>query len=65
MKRAGRKYIPLSTEPLQISLESRILAGSVVTSGSSTVIPQGQRVDDYDFSSSTFSHEWDVTDSTP
>ena len=61
MKKVGRKYVALSTEQLQISLESRILAGSVVTSSSSVVIPQGQKVDEYDFRSSEFSHEWDVT----
>ena len=61
MKNVGRKYAPLSTEPLQISLESRILAGSVVTSDTSVVIPQGQQVDEYNFNDAGFSHEWDVT----
>lgn len=56
--------MPLSTEKLAISLESKILAGSVVSASTSIIIPMGQPVDTYDFGTAEFSHEWDVTSGT-
>ena len=54
-----RKYTPLSTEPLQISLQSRILAGSIITT-SSVITPALQEKGlEIDLSESTFNHEWE------
>ena len=59
MKKVGRKYIPLSTEPLQISLESRILAGSVVTSDTVIQPAVQEKGLEVDMSQDGFNHEWE------
>ena len=59
MKKVGRKYIPLSTEPLQISLESRILAGSVVTSDTIVTPAVQEKGLEVDMSQDGFNHEWE------
>ena len=59
MKNVGRKYAPLSTEPLQISLESRILAGSVVTSDTIVTPAVQEEGLEVNMSESGFNHEWE------
>ena len=59
MKRVGRKYVALRTEALQVSLEGRILAGSVIN-GMSIVTPAVQEKGlEVDMSGSGFNHEWE------
>ena len=59
MKNVGRKYVALSTEQLQISLESRILAGSVVTSDTIVTPAVQEKGLEVNMSESGFNHEWE------
>ena len=59
MKRTYRKYTPLSTEPLQITLESRLLSGSII-SGNSIIAPARQEKGiEVDMQDSGFNHDWE------
>ena len=54
-----RTYVTLATGPLEVQLESRILAGSVIN-GMSIVTPAVQEKGlEVDMSGSGFNHEWE------
>jgi len=57
----GKKaYSGLDFQLLTIQPGSSILGGSIVDNTTTVIIPRGQKVDEYDFSSSEFSQDWDV-----
>lgn len=60
-----RKYERVVITQVGVELSASILSGSIpiVDPAVTTVtIPRGQKVDDYDFSEDTFSHEWEITE---
>lgn len=60
-KRTKREYEAAAIEILSLEAGSPLLAGSIMGSKANIVIPMGQEVDTYDFSTPQFSQEWDVT----
>jgi len=61
---AKKRYIPLSCDLVDAELQSSILSGSIVDTNATLVIPRGQKVDEYDFSSAEFSQEWNIEESS-
>ncbi|MBQ9397797.1 MAG: hypothetical protein IJU08_04810 [Bacteroidales bacterium] len=57
MKQKKQYQAPLILRKIAFRIEGAILAGSIVDKA--TVTSQGQQVDTYDFSGSTFNHEWE------
>lgn len=60
-KSMKRRYEEAAMEMLSLEPESPMLSGSIINSSARIIIPNGQQVDEYDFSSPTYSQEWDVT----
>jgi len=58
-----KEYKPLVCERVGMQSRTSILSGSVIMNDPTIIIPHGQKVDTYDFStSSSFSYDWSVED---
>jgi len=62
MKKEKKAYSGIGLQFLSVVPVTSILGGSIVDNTTTVTIPRGQKVDEFDFSSDEFSHEWEVSD---